>query len=216
MSLSGEELGRTVEEETQLFCQAEHDNQSAKGRLGRTYDDATLYSRDSNCGVATAFLQQRLRQDHDLETERLHGQPPESPRLQFNNRRFGHVILRQNRFLIDPTYGQLFSFAGVTAGEVNKQPESFRYPDKLALIVDTEEPEQALDPLVHALHAAAESEQSQQSPYAPFRGVGQGAIAATLRDLYNPDNYSHYQAQPTDPSHDHVQNILTRAKDLQP
>lgn len=200
------ELRQAIEQETNAFCAAEQTFQQRKGQLGAKYDDASLHARVSNCGAATAFVQQRLQENHDISTERLYGVSSLAPRSQHGNRSFGHVILRHENTLIDPTYGQLFAFAGIHP----RQPEvtASDYPRELALMVDVAQSDDALAPLARAIDEASRHEYAQDN-YSPLRGVGAVAIQAVLRDVYAPSNYTQRVYDNDDPLYDRVQTLLS-------
>lgn len=207
-----EYLQASVEAETALFCEAEQLYQQSLTGFSHAHDDPLLHAREPHCGSATAFIQHNLRNHYGIETERLWGEPPLAPRLEHNNRIFGHVILRHENLLIDPTYGQLFNLTGMKAAHPATQ--SAHYPEELALFIDVHQPEQALEPLASALTEAASHEHAKQSAYAPLRHLGRQAVADVLFDIYNPDYYTDYTVHPLDPSYDHIQNLLQRGEQL--
>lgn len=210
MRVTPERLEQVVQAETALFCQVEQQFQQENGANNRGFRDESFHVRTLKCNVATSFLQQRLREQHAIDTHRLYGEPPRAPHLESGYRIFGHLILQYDTLLIDPTYGQLFSFVGLSPRHPETTPDHF--PKPLALMVDTKHPDVVLGPLIAALHAAEALPQAQQSRYAPLRGLGQQAIGAVVHDIYTVGRYAPQEASPSDVSHDHVQALLRRAQ----
>lgn len=203
-------LHQAVEDEMALFCHVEQAAQREKGATGRVYGDERLHARLSNCGVATAFVQDRLRSRYDIQTERLYANLTQAPRREAGNRTFEHVILRHESTLIDPTYGQLFSYVGIQP--VVADADDLPYPRDLALLVDSDQPDSVLEPLASALEAAGTLERAQRRTYGPLRDVGRQAIVAVLRDIYTPAHYTLYERQVDDMSHDRITDLLCRAE----
>lgn len=212
MKPTHESLSRAVEAEVALFCEAEQIFQQQKGNLGKTYGDDSLHARSSNCGIATAFLQQALHTHHNIATERLYGEPPKAPRSEHGNRIFGHVILRHETTLIDPTYGQLFAFVGMTPQQI--ETVKHYYPEHLALLIGAEQRGATLSSLADSLHRASLRDHVQLQRYAPLRGVGKQTIAAALGDIYEPSHYTQHQASSADLTYDHLQEILRIANSV--
>lgn len=205
MPVSPEQLHRIVQSETEHFCDVQQALEQARESDGRTFDDPRLHARMANCGIASALIQHNLREHHGIATERLFGRPPAAPYSPSGNE-FGHVILRSDTTLIDPTYGQIFSFVGIHPLSPVK---GFSYPRNLALTVDTTDPEASLEPLVDALTDAA---QLEISPYlqsrAPLRHKGRRALQSVIYDIYNPDHYAPYELETLHPSFDRVQALI--------
>lgn len=204
MSTSVDRLRSIVEEETAHFCATEQVLQQSMGQNGRTYEDPSIHARLTNCGRATALIQHNLREHHTIATQRIFGEPPLAPRLRYNSRRFGHVLLRTNDTLIDPTYGQLFSYVGLTPSQSH---ETFAYSGPLSLTIDLSQPGAALEPLVDDLHAASQLEIAQLDEYGPLRGKGRQAIKAVIYDIYNPGHYIPYEVERFHPSYDYTEAL---------
>lgn len=205
MNTSIDHLRSIVEDETSHFCDTEQALQEEKGTLGRTYGDPTLHARTTNCGIATALIQHNLRTHHNIATDRLFGEPPLAPRERYNSRKFGHVLLRTETALIDPTYSQLFSYVGVSVSR--SRANDFIYPEPLALTIDLENPEKTLDSLVDSLEEASQTEIAKRDDYAPLRGKGSRAIRAAIYDIYNIDNYVPYEIETYHPSFDYIEAL---------
>lgn len=212
MNETNERLRSIVEAETELFCRAKHELQTTGTPAGAVHDDVRLYARETQCGYATAFVQHGLKVRHGIETERLAGEPPLAPRDSFG-RRLRHIILQHEDTLIDPTYGQWMAYAGVRAG--NNETVSAQYPDRLALLVDTRESEEVLEPLAEELLTTASSERSSLVDYAPFRGMGATAILAVMNDIYTRSHYESYPTRPEHPSFAYTQRLLDVGASLQ-
>jgi len=204
--LAHEEVSRIAEDETMQFCKAEQIIQQSKGTIGRTYDDVSLHARATHCGLATAFIQHYLKQNQGITSERLFGEPPLAPRTEMH-RKFGHVIVAVDQFLVDPTYGQLFSYVGVPLPHLATEHD-FTYPDHLSLVIDANDPERALEPFIDTLKAT----NMPDAQYAPLRGMSRAAIADVVYDIYNPANYQSYELESMHPMYDYVQ-ALKQASD---
>ena len=204
MTIYHEQLDRIVQTETAHFCDTEQALQISRGATGRPRDDARLHARLTNCGIASALVQHNLQHYHNITTNRLFGEAPLAPRTRFS-RKFGHVLLRTDDVLIDPTYGQLFSYVGIDAS--TPAGKDFAYPDTLSLAVDVNNPDATLEPLVDSLHEAAQSKLAAQDTYAPLRDQGRQALQAVVYDIYNPDNYIPYEVESLHPSFDYVQAL---------
>lgn len=204
MSESINRLRHIVETETAHFCETEQALQVGKGTLGRAHDNPETHARLTNCGKATALVQHNLHKHHDTATQRLFGEPPLAPRIRHTNRKFGHVLLRTDEALIDPTYGQLFSYVGLHAPV---SYDDFSYPNPLSLTIDLSNPAETLDPLIDSLDEASRRESAQLDNYGPLRGQGRQAIRAVIYDIYNPDNYVPYEVETIHPSFDYIQAL---------
>ena len=204
MSMSSNELRSAVEAETAHFCDTEQTLQVSKGTLGRPRNDVRQHVRISNCGVATALVQHNLKEHYDVTTSRLFGEAPLAPRTRFG-RIFGHVVLRTEDTLIDPTYGQLFSYVGVDLSSPHMK--DFVHPGPLALAIDLENPDATLEPLIDDLHEAASVKTGSLDAYAPLRDQGRQAIRAVIYDIYNLEHYVPYEVEAHHPSFEYIQAL---------
>ena len=197
------QLPQIIEDETHLFCKAED---IISRNRPKAPADELLHVRLPNCGSATSFIQYNLEHHHNISVDRLYGEPESAPRLRYNERRFGHVILRHADILIDPTYGQLFEYAGINAS--NPVVTKNDYPSSLALFVDLNDPGRTIEPLATALDEATQKQYALSEIYAPFRSIGKGAIASILYDIYALENYSSYPVRQSDPSYDYNTKLI--------
>jgi hypothetical protein len=166
-------------------------------------------ARATNCGIATGFLTERLQSNHDIATQRLRGAPPLMPRTPFG-RTFDHAILRHEDTLIDPTYGQLFEYAGIDRRNPNTRATD--YPESLSLLVDLNDPDATLEPLAESLDKASRFEHAQASRFAPLRNLGNVAILDILRNTYDPRYYEPFPLETYLPSYDTIQSLVMHAK----
>lgn len=203
---------QAIEDEAALFCRVTQAYQRDKGAVSRVFADESLQARTSNCGIATAFMQQRLREQYDFDTERMYAEPPLAPRSQYNGHITGHMLLRHESTLIDPTYGQFFSYVGMRAGQ--EAVDASAYPDNLALLVSETHPDEALEPLAAAMLATSELEHVARSEYQPLRGLGRQAILCVLRDIYTSDHYEPRELKPEDGLYDWTTELVRMAAHL--
>jgi len=117
--------------------------------------------RYSVCGLATAALQEYLREQYQVQTTRVIIDLPErSPSLQ--NR---HVFLRHNRAItIDPTYGQFFEYAGMSVIDLVERPElAALYPEAKIAVIEDAEAKRFIGDLALRAYAAGQEAQGEAS-----------------------------------------------------
>ncbi|GEM_PF-3876881 len=211
MSLSRETLQTIAESETVHFCNAEQ--QLDLHRMGnhKRYDDPLIHARRTNCGIATALLQHTLREYHGIETTRLVGEPPQAPRTS-SGRTFSHVILQHDRFIIDPTSGQLASYMGLD--HADKETALSHYPSNAALVIDTTKPEEGLEPFVDSLMTIEQLEHVRRHKYGPLRNLGRQAVSAAVYDIYNLDHYRPFPVEPFLVSYDYIEGLKQTSDSL--
>lgn len=207
-------MSSIVEQETRLFCQAELARQALMTLPSTRYTHQEDPARATNCGIATAVLQENLLDHHTVQTERLQGAPPKMPSYGYNRRRFNHVVLRHRDLdlLIDPTYGQLFGLAGIDRNSPNTKPSD--YPVNLSLVVDLNDPDQTLEPLVESLEQASRKEHAQKDQtLAPLRDLGKRTLLTILRSTYDPENYQVFELDPAQPNFESIKKIQSLTND---
>lgn len=212
MGHSRESIHSILEQETRLFCQAELARQALMTLPSARYNHNDDPARATNCGLATGVLQNNLREYHGVVIDRIQGTPPEMPAYGYNHRRFSHVLLRHEDFLLDPTYGQLFGFAGIDRN--NPAVSSSSYPESLSLVVDLNNPDETLDPVAESLEEATHKEYSHKDEVlAPLRGLGKNAILNILRDVYDTDSYEASELSPDQSNFESIQKIILLTQD---
>lgn len=96
--------------------------------------------RASNCGIATAALQQWLREAHDVESQRLITRADLTVANMAKSRRVSHVILKaEGGVYLDPTYSQFHAHVGLTPLAAGLEGNAELYPNhKIAVYADPE------------------------------------------------------------------------------
>ena len=206
-----EQLHPSLEHETQLFCQAELAIQAFRSVPSTRYYHEDDPARTTNCGIATGSIQKELQEYHKLEASRMISKPDLIPKTRFG-RRFSHVILQHDTFVLDPTYGQLFEYSGLDRH--NQDTARADYPNTLSLVVDVNNPDDTLEPLAESLEEATYLEHAQISKFAPFQNIGKRAILAYLRRLYNPENYTPFEVTTELPSYDSIQGVIRMTEEI--
>ncbi len=202
-----EQLHPLLEQETRNFCDAMLEIENSRGVPAMRYYHDEDPARTTNCGVATGSIQESLLTYHNVATDRFLTEPTtEAMQITSLNRRFSHVVLRHENLILDPTYGQLFERSGLDRHHPKTQATD--YTTDLSLIVDLNNQDATLEPLAEALDEATHLEHAKESVFAPFRDIGKNAILASLRDLYNSENYTRFDVTPELVSYDRIQGII--------
>jgi len=206
--MSSNLIHRAAESETSLFCDAlqEWELQNSNHLLRRVYADPTMHARSTNCGTAPALVQHGLKEHHGIETARLAGEPPKAPRKEFTRRAFRHILLQHENYLIDPTYGQLASWMGLSISDKDTVAEN--YPENLSLVVDTNDPEEQLEPLVNWLLQTKQLEHTKRNEKAPLRNLGRRALSEIVYDIYDINHYASYELAPEHISYEQIQALI--------
>lgn len=208
-----EQLHTLLEQETRNFCEATLAVENSRAVPAVHYYHNEDPARTTNCGVATGSIQDSLLTHYSVETDRFLTEPTaEIMQRTSLNRRFSHVVLRHENLILDPTYGQLFERSGLDRRHPKTQATD--YPTDLSLIVDLNDQDATLEPLAEALHETTHLDHAKESTFAPFRGIGEKAILASLRDLYNPENYTPFAVTPEFVSYDAIQGIIQMTEQL--
>ena len=185
-----ETFASIVEQETEHFCTVEQQRQLGCGVLRHTFDDPRWHARISNCGAATVLVQHNLKMYHSTPTQRVITVPPLAPRGEYNQRKFRHVLLTTPDKIIDPTYGQLFRWAGFgSPRNANHDTPAAIFPDNLALIIDLHQPDIAIGALTQALISAREKYPANTT-YQPLRNASENQIFDTLTDVYDTTHFA--------------------------
>jgi hypothetical protein len=155
-----------------------------------------LQLRGTVCGLATAALQLYANERHGLVLDRRRVTPPKAPRG-MNSRKLEHVGLFDDNTMIDPTYGQFFSYVGLSQTAAQYQPGLVTlFPkDKVAVIPKREARTFARSMAAH-MHAV-EPEVLRRTPsgyvaYPPensLRGSSLAKKEEVLEDIWNPNGY---------------------------
>lgn len=97
--------------------------------------DPELQLRGTVCGLATAALQLYVHDRHSIELDRRIATPSKAPRG-LNSRRLEHVVLFDDDEMIDPTFGQVYSYIGLSRSAAQERPALRRlFPsEKIAVV----------------------------------------------------------------------------------
>jgi hypothetical protein len=164
--------------------------------------DIDLQLRGTVCGLATAALQLYMQERHGVVLERRQTTPDSAPRG-LNSRRLSHVALFDDDSLIDPSYGQFYTYVGLSQAAAQEQRELRRlYPaDKIA-IVPQQRAAAFADKTARHMQAVEPQAMRLRRPDSPAYPPDKSLVGTSLedkrrvlRDIWNPNAYKPFPVE---------------------
>lgn len=173
-----------------------------------------LQLRTTKCGIATAALQQWLREVHDLETDRFIAKADLEVQDITQSRRVSHVVLRTPEGLhIDPTYSQFHAHVGLTHRVAVAQDKADLYPSqKIATFSDSDmfASEYANHVYKTDITGKLEPGEIEIGTDGAFRGVDEEVMNDFYTRLWSPDSSELFHVEDQKP---HFQEMARKIAD---
>lgn len=182
--------------------------------FNRHTEPQELQLRMSNCGIATAALQQWLREAHGVESERLIARADLIVDDMAKSRRVSHVVLRTDGGdYVDPTYSQFHAHVGLTHRVAVSQELVDLYPSqKIAVFSDPAAFAQGYAASVHNLDAIGVPKQEfEGGTDGAFRGASEEEMSDFYTRLWSPASS---EAFPLEEQRPHFQSTARKIADF--
>lgn len=183
------ELRKILTESAPLLERALHDKEMPKY-------PADLQLRSTVCGLATGALQLYFQERYGVMLDRRVASPAKAPRG-LNSRRLQHVSLFDDDDMIDPSFGQFYTYVGLNPDAVLKRRALLRlYPAEKIAVTPVRRAERFADSVAVHMHAIEpevlrlrDERSLRLPPEDALVGTTKAEKQEVLRDIWSPNGY---------------------------
>ncbi|HEU4715514.1 MAG TPA: hypothetical protein VFS14_01660 [Candidatus Saccharimonadales bacterium] len=160
--------------------------------------DPELQLRGTVCGLATAALQLYMSERHNIKLDRRIATPEKAPRG-LNSRRLNHVVLFGDDEMVDPSFGQVYAYVGLSQRAAQERPALRQlFPDKKMAVVVKDSTDQFADDVaahMQAIEPEVARLRSDLPAYPPENALVGSPLAKkqeVMRDIWTPGGFEPY------------------------